>query len=122
MPTDFWGRQVEDNDKSFEKVQDELYFQHHYHPTNIPTYSPDPKDEGNQNYHASLADTLAKKKSGNDSWTNGIPRKTSSEVYVSGSSSTSSISKGSCIFFLCLGGVVFVGMVILAVLSNLGLL
>lgn len=83
MPTDYWGREVEKNDKSFEEVRDQLYFEHHYHPTNIPHYNTSKSEDARTAELDAQASQLAKQGKGR-AWINGLPGPISSEPLTGG--------------------------------------
>lgn len=79
--TDYWGREVEKNDKSFEEVRDQLYFEHHYHPTYIPTFNVSRADQARQAELDAQTENLGKQGKGK-TWVNGLPGAVSSEPFV----------------------------------------
>lgn len=83
MPTDYWGREVEKNDKSFEEVRDQLYFEHHYHPTYIPTFNVSKADQARQAEFDAQTESLGKQGKGKHA-VNGLPGPVSSEPLTGG--------------------------------------
>lgn len=116
--TDYWGRIVADNDKSFEKVQDELYYQHHYHPTNIPHYNTSASEDARQAELDAQTAQLAKQGKG-EHWINGLPGSVSSEPLTGGGGGQA--RSGGCVgFFVGVAVLTMLIMILFAVMANTG--
>lgn len=120
MPTDYWGRISKENDKSFEEVRDQLYFEHHYHPTNIPHYSTSKSEDARTAENDAQAAQLAKQGNGR-AWVNGLPGPVSSESYVISGSEIHKSSAMGCIWFVVIVSVItMIIMVAFAIAANIG--